>query len=713
MQNASEDIPDRYTTHRSVARCFWYGLANQQGPDYHSPMAILKATDLGQTFGADDIFSNVSLELQSTDRIALVGPNGIGKSSLLLILSGLSEPFNGTVERIPGLTLGYLRQEAVLTFSGRDHTVYEEMLAVFAPLRRQEARLRELEEAIASGETPEGALDEYGRLQEQYELEGGYRYQVQIKRVLLGLGFDQSQWDTALAHLSAGQKTRVLLGRLLLAKPKLLILDEPTNHLDVSAVEWLERMLRRWVGALIIVSHDRYFLDKIVNRVWEMDAQGIKAYRGNYTACVLQRELEREREQQLFLKEKSRLEKEIEFVRKHIAGGQTDMAKGRLRRVTRDIALMERANEGESLAEMQHKSWMEIGGRVRTLSVNEAAKRIDALTVPDSGKSHLNIPLRAAKRSGRVVMRTGELEIGYPDTQLFSTDRLKLERQERAAIIGANGSGKSTFLQTLMGIVPTQKGWIKFGENLTRGYFAQGHDQLVMVNRVIDEILNHSEMQEAEARNYLAQFLFRGDDVFKKVDDLSGGERGRLSLAVLALDGPNLLLLDEPTNHLDIPSQEVLQAVLESYEGSIIFVTHDRYLVDQLADQIWELDEGYLRVFKGDYQQFLLSRDPNGKAPQSPEELAASLPPPTEFDWIEGIKVPPVGRKVQRKRAQRLRELKASIEDAEAWLGRINLELAEAQDQSYSDWLAQLRDESVVIQARLAALTAEMDELTQ
>ncbi|MEJ2748514.1 MAG: ABC-F family ATP-binding cassette domain-containing protein, partial [Anaerolineae bacterium] len=470
-------------------------------------MVILSATELSQSFGANDIFSGVQLQLEAKERVGLVGPNGCGKTTLLLILAGLHEPTTGSVERRDELSLGYLRQEAVLTFAGQDAdgsrptTIYEEMLTVFADLRQQEAAMRRLETVMSNGNMAEEVLGEYGRIQDQYELQGGYQYQHDIKRVLLGLGFPQEEWETPLTHLSGGQKTRLLLGRLLLEKPDLLILDEPTNHLDVAAIEWLEQTLHRWEGALIIVSHDRYFLDRIVNRVWELGPAGLKNYRGNYTAYVRQRQADWEREMALFQSEKARLESELDFVRKHIAGGKTDIAKGKLKRLTRDIVLMEQVG----VLEMQNKSWLHIGERVRTFSANEAAQHIRQLKPPTNQPPRLNIRLEAVERSGRIVLRTGELEIGYPGTPLFTTDRIRLERLDCAALIGPNGSGKTTFLRTLLQELPTLDGWIKFGDSVILGYFAQGHEQLTMNHRVIDEFTTHQPtMPETEARNYLA-----------------------------------------------------------------------------------------------------------------------------------------------------------------------------------------------------------------
>ncbi|MCP4426543.1 MAG: ATP-binding cassette domain-containing protein [Chloroflexi bacterium] len=660
-------------------------------------MIILSAAEVGQSFGADDIFSGISLQLKRKERVGLVGPNGSGKTTLLLILAGLQEPTTGTVDWARDLTLGYLQQEAALTFAGQDNAVYEEMLTVFADLQKLEAEMRRLEEAMSAEELSDAALEEYGRLQDQYEYSGGYQYQHDIKRVLLGLGFPQSEWETPTAHLSGGQKTRLLLGRLLLEKPDLLILDEPTNHLDVAAIEWLEQTLRRWEGALIIVSHDRYFLDRVVNRIWEMRVDAVKSYRGNYTAYVRQRQMDWERETAVFQSEKARLESELAFIRKHIAGGKSDIAKGKLKRLTRDIVLLEEV--GATAAE--GKTWLQIGERVRTLSANEAAKRIQNLKPPDNQPPRLNIRLEAAERSGRIVLRTGELEIGYPGAPLITTGKIRLERLDCAALIGPNGSGKTTFLRTLRGELPTLDGWIKYGDSVLPGYFAQGHERLNLSRRVIDEIrASRPEMPEQKARTYLARYLFKGDDVFKRVSALSGGERGRLALALLALGGANFLLLDEPTNHLDIPSQEVLQSVLEGFDGTILLVSHDRYLVDRLASQVWELEDGRLHIFEGGYNDYLIAR----AAGETETEAETGTPPrPEEMDWVDEL-----APALTEQQSRRLAEIEDQLLEYERLSDQIREEIIAARSD---EELALLRDELTVVQAELARLNGEWNGL--
>ncbi|VAW31542.1 Bis-ABC ATPase YheS, partial [hydrothermal vent metagenome] len=559
------------------------------------------------------------------------------------------------------------------------------------------------------GEMGEGVLGEYGRIQTLYEHGGGYSYQHEIKRVLHGLGFAPDTWETPLAHLSGGQKTRILLGRLLLEKPDLLILDEPTNHLDTAAIEWLEKTLRSWSGVLLIVSHDRYFLDRVVTQVWAMSQQGVKSYKGNYSGYVQQREIEWQHEETLFTNEIARLEAELIFIRKNIAGGKSDIAKGKLKRLTREIVLI----EAVGIVGMQGKSWLQIGERVRTLSVNEAAQRIKELPSPASRIVQLKIKLKPEQQGSRFVLRTKKLQIGYPDKLLFDCEEIKLERLDCVALIGLNGSGKSSFLRTLVGQIPPRRGKLRLGDGLVRGYFAQGHEQLDVNKRVLDEVIAHKPMSKVDARNYLGQYLFRGDDVFKLVGDLSGGERGRLALALLALDEANFLLLDEPTNHLDIPSQEALQAVLEQFDGTIVLVSHDRYLVDRLATQIWELRDQRLYVFEGTYQEFLATKE-GGESLITSISSKVVLPtkekelPPVNLDWIADI-VDPLKFTAKEKQAlkRRIRELTEQIEETEVWLEQLQFELAGAEGERREEVVR----ETAVAQAELDYLSKELDKL--
>lgn len=647
-------------------------------------MAILSAAGIAQSFGADDLFEDVAVRLDPKERVGLVGPNGCGKTTFLQILAGLQEPVRGEVSRQRGLSLGYLQQEAVLTFRGQDNSIYDEMLTVFADLRALETEMRALELRMEAGDFSEEVLDRYGTVQTAHDAGGGYAYSAEIKLTLIGLGFPEDEWQTPLTHLSGGQKTRVLLARLLLEAPDLLILDEPTNHLDMNAVEWLENTLRGWRGSLIVVSHDRYFLDRIVSTIWELTARGVKAYRGNYAHYVALREQEEARAESLFSAEQKRMAKELDFIRQHVADGQSDAAKGKLRRLTRDIVLL----ESYPITEIEGKSWLEIGGRVRTFSANEASRRLQKLRRLTDKPAAMKIVLQAHETPDEIILRARDAQFGYADEVLVSAEALQIERGQRIAIIGPNGSGKTTLLKALYASLLAKdsetsllSGEIEVAEELTAGYFAQAHDQLNPDNRLIDEIMAVNPTSQQDARNWLARFLFKGHDPFKQVGDLSGGERGRLALAILALQGGSVLLLDEPTNHLDIPSQEVLQKALAAYDGTLILVSHDRYLISQLATQVWDLRDGQLHVYGNGYTAYLERR-----ALDIEHEALGEAPAPTPDE--------------------------VAVDDLLAFQAGYAEEMAETQAPSGKNWrkrMVELEDLLDEAEARVAALRAEVE----
>ncbi|MBV9279771.1 MAG: ABC-F family ATP-binding cassette domain-containing protein, partial [Chloroflexi bacterium] len=443
-----------------------------------------------------------------------------------------------------------------------------------------------------------------------FEHAGGYDYESRIARVLEGLGFGRDQWETPISHLSGGQKTRALLARLLLERPNLLILDEPTNHLDVQAIEWLEGVLRTWEGAVLVASHDRYFLDKVVDRIWEMTPSHLESYRGNYRAYLRQRQERWERNQAIVERELEGLQREMELVRRYIAWRKFEEAKGKLQLLGRKIV----AIETHGILGIQGKSWSELGlSSPSLMSVEEAHGRIKAIKTPLVRPPRLHVRLGPERRGGQIVLRTRGLKVGYNGSALLEAGDLHLERLERVALLGPNGSGKTTFLRTVIGQLAPVAGEVQLGGGLKVGYYAQAHDGLDPAKTVLDELLTHKNLPIGEARSYLAQYLFRGEDVFKPVGALSGGERSRLALAILTLEGVNFLVLDEPTNHLDIPAQEVLQEGLERFEGTILLVSHDRYLVDELATQIWEVRGGRLQVFMGTYAELQAEREREGE----------------------------------------------------------------------------------------------------
>lgn len=684
-------------------------------------MAILSARNLAQSFGAEDLFGEIDVRLNAKERVGLVGANGSGKTTLLHILAGLQEPRTGEVITRRELSLGLLQQEAVLAFRGQENTIYAEMLTVFGDLTAMQTEMREMEGRMEAGDFSEALLEMYGKVQNAFEMGGGWDFSAEIKLTLIGLGFSEEMWQTPLSHLSGGQKTRVLLARLLLEKPDLLILDEPTNHLDGSAVEWLENTLRKWSGTLIIVSHDRYFLDKIVTAIWELTPSALKTYQGDYTNYVARRAQDWEREETLFKAKKGQLDKDFDFIRQHMADGQSDQAKGKLKRLTREIVLLENFPP----TELEGKSWIEIGGRTRTFSANEAAKRLRGLRMVSSKPPVMKVRLESAETSDKLVLRSKNLRAGYDgdDNAIITSERLRIERGDRIAILGDNGSGKSTFIKALLKSCQLSPqgysqlwvlGDVKVGDNLTAGYFAQAHDQLSPENRVVDELLASAAIGMQQARNILASYLFRGHAVFKKVRDLSGGERGRLALAILATQGANFLLLDEPTNHLDIPSQEVLQSVLEQYDGTLIFVSHDRYLVSKLATQVWSIRAGKLHVYEGGYGDYLEKREfereatENRPKPKTDEALEKSIENILAFQ--HDFEPEELSSKQWRKR---LGELEPLLDAAEARAEELQMQIADAKMMGVDTLLAELAAELLQVEGELDELSAEWDALMQ
>ncbi len=570
-------------------------------------MAVVRFQELGKSFGDLDVFTGLTGEVPRGARIGLVGANGVGKTTLMRIFVGFDTPTAGTLHIAKGTRVGILEQEAADAFLAPQHTVFEEMLTVFTELRARESALRRMEIAMADGGGDEALLARYGRAQEAFARDGGYEYELRIEQVLAGLGFQDEQQHMPLAHCSGGQKTRALLARLLLEAPDLLVLDEPTNHLDIEAVAWLESTLARWEGALVIVSHDRYFLDQVVNVIWEMRGQGMEVYRGNYSAYVMQREERWAWRAKEFESVYARFLKELDFIKRFMPSGD-DQAKGRLKRLARAVQAVQLG--GTQALNQKWSEFMEDGPAIskRTWTVAEIEQAIKALRAPDPSLDRFRLRLKSRQRGGNEVLRARDVTLGYPDTPLFEIDELLLLRGERAALIGANGSGKSTFLRTLLDELPVLAGDLRLGANLDVRHFAQAYELLDPDQSVLDELLAHQLMGLGEARNLLARYLFRGDDIYKPMRALSGGERGRFALAILALDPVNFLLLDEPTNHLDIEAQEMLEEALLAFPGTVLMVSHDRYLIDRLATQVWELRDGRLHVYAGGYAAYLAAR---------------------------------------------------------------------------------------------------------
>jgi ATP-binding cassette subfamily F protein 3 len=630
-------------------------------------MSLITISDLSKSFGPMDLFSGVSFAISRGARLALVGPNGCGKTSLLRILVGQDEPSGGTIARAKSISLGYLPQEAEFEITG---TVWDACISVFGDLLSRQRELEKLETEMAVPEKREQALVRYGYLQQEFERLGGYTYPTRIKQVLTGLGFSTGDYHLPLEHLSGGQRTRAFLARLLLSEPDLLLLDEPTNHLDITAVEWLEGYLSQWEGAAVIVSHDRYFLDRVANGIIEMAFGSTEYYPGNYSAYLQTRELRWNNRLERFESEKQKLLKDVDYIKRNISGQNVSQAKGKLRRLTRIVQAIEQIGMEAALNQKWAETAEEIIQSTSPFGPEEAERRVRALRPPRRTLPHLHLNLRQAARSGDLVLRTTNLQVGFPGRLLFSAPDIVLRRGECAALIGPNGAGKTTFIKTVLGQLQPIDGEVLLGAALKIGYFAQAHEGLNPENTLIQEIDSIvPTWLPGQIREYLGKYLFSGDDAYKKVSVLSGGERGRLALAKLALLDTNLLLLDEPTNHLDIPSQEVLEAVLDEYSGTILLVTHDRYLIDALGTQIWEVepDESTLTLFEGTYSQRRIER----------ERLAALRAQEHTDDKVsrkDRRSVDPAAKE-ERRRLAHVQELENKIASLESELSQIGFRL--------------------------------------
>jgi len=677
-------------------------------------MSLVSTNDLGKSFGHVDVFAGLSLSIPRGARIAVVGPNGVGKSTLLRIIAGKESPSSGTVHRSRGLTMGYLPQESVTESA---NTLWQECLIPFHDLLAQQGELTRLEAELVTAGRPDDAMDRYGTLQARFEHAGGYTYETLIQQVLAGLGFSPDQYALPLTCLSGGQRTRAFLARLLLQGQDLLILDEPTNHLDAAAVEWLENYIKDWDGAILIVSHDRFLLDKVCNNVWEMSSTGVETYRGNYSGYVRQRQERWELRSKEFEAEKARLEEEMDYIKRNIAAKNVAQARGRLKRLSRQIQAIEQIG----LEAMRGRKWLRISQDVQiatgVMSVEEAEQRLRALRNPLRRPKQLKFRLRSGQRGGNVVLRTCDLAIGYPGNHLFAVPDIELRRLGCTALIGPNGSGKTTFLKVILGQLPPLCGEVRLGANLQIGYFAQAHENLNPDNLLVQEIESVApHMLVSEIRSYLATYLFTGDDVFKKVEVLSGGERGRLALAKLALGNPNLLLLDEPSNHLDIPSQEVLQDVLADFDGTIILVSHDRYLIDALATQVWEIDQdqAMLRVFNGTYSEYRTRGEPSGVS--GPASDDSHLQKREAFRKARAAKNREIAEKrravaQEGRRKDRIAEVESRISSLEEEITRLSSSLAAPPSDRAE--IQRLGEEYMRAQSEMEALIEEWERLQE
>ncbi|HMH45871.1 MAG TPA: ABC-F family ATP-binding cassette domain-containing protein [Pyrinomonadaceae bacterium] len=526
---------------------------------------LFRLSEVHKSYGAQDVLRGVSLQINPGEHVGLVGRNGAGKTTIFRLVTNDETPDSGEVVRARGVKLGLLAQH--IHFE-KGSTVHESALAAFGRLQKIEHDMHELEHRMAdAGNDLEKILERYSDLQHEYEREGGFEYSAKAEAILQGLGFDRDSWQMETEKLSGGQQNRLGLARLLLSEPDVLLLDEPTNHLDVGAVEWLEEFLQSYSSGFVIISHDRYFLDRACRRIIEIENGQATSYAGNYSAYLIEREERREIQQRAFENQQRLIAKTEEFIRRNLAGQKTKQAKSR-----------------------------------RTML--QRLERIEGVRA-DQGAGDFR--LKDIERAGTHVLTMTETSIGYSDLVLARNISLILRRSECLGVIGPNGSGKTTFLKTILAKIPSLSGEIRWGSKVEIGYYAQQLEDLDDRNEIIMELrrVAPSTATAGELRSFLAKFLFSGDDVYKHVQDLSGGEKGRLALAKLIYSGVNVLVLDEPTNHLDIPSRESLEEALEAYEGTIITISHDRFFLDRVATQILALDgEGNSEHYNGDYTEY-------------------------------------------------------------------------------------------------------------
>ena len=617
-------------------------------------MIILQANKIERSFAGEVLFDNISLQVDERDRIALVGKNGAGKSTLLKILVGEEEPTSGEINKKRDLSLSYLAQDSRFESS---NTIYDEMLHVFDDLRKTEKTLRqmELEMGEKTGADLEKLMQDYDRLSEEFRQAGGFTYEADIRAILNGFKFDESMWQMKIEELSGGQNTRLALAKMLLEKPNLLVLDEPTNHLDIETIAWLENYLVNYSGALLIVSHDRYFLDKVATITLDLTKHSLDRYVGNYSSFVEQKE-------QKLLTEAKNYEKQ-----------------------QKEIAALE---------DFVNRNLVRASTTKRAQSRRKQLEKMERLDKPEAGTKSAHMTFHSDKTSGNVVLTVEEAAVGYDDQVLSEPINLDIRKMNAVAIVGPNGIGKSTLIKSIVGQIPFIKGEARFGANVEVGYYDQTQSKLTPHNSVLDELWNDFKLTpEVEIRNRLGAFLFSGDDVKKTVGMLSGGERARLLLAKLSMENNNFLILDEPTNHLDIDSKEVLENALIDFDGTLLFVSHDRYFINRVATQVLELSEEGSTLYLGDYDYYLEKK-------AELEALAAAQAEAVPVSSTE--EVTSNDYHLQKQNQKELRKITRRIEQLEAEMEELDQKIQDITETMHSTNDA----------ADLVQLQSELDQLT-
>ena len=625
-------------------------------------MIILQANKIERSFAGEVLFDNISLQVDERDRIALVGKNGAGKSTLLKILVGEEEPTSGEINKKRDLSLSYLAQDSRFESS---NTIYNEMLHVFDDLRKTEKSLRqmELEMGEKTGADLDKLMQDYDRLSEEFRQAGGFTYEADIRAILNGFKFDESMWQMKIEELSGGQNTRLALAKMLLEKPNLLVLDEPTNHLDIETIAWLENYLVNYSGALLIVSHDRYFLDKVATITLDLTKHSLDRYVGNYSSFVEQKE-------QKLLTEAKNYEKQ-----------------------QKEIAALE---------DFVNRNLVRASTTKRAQSRRKQLEKMERLDKPEAGTKSAHMTFHSDKTSANVVLTVEEAAVGYDDQILSEPINLDIRKMNAVAIVGPNGIGKSTLIKSIVGQIPFIKGEARFGANVEVGYYDQTQSKLTPHNSVLDELWNDFKLTpEVEIRNRLGAFLFSGDDVKKTVGMLSGGERARLLLAKLSMENNNFLILDEPTNHLDIDSKEVLENALIDFDGTLLFVSHDRYFINRVATQVLELSEEGSTLYLGDYDYYLEKKAELEAlaAAQAEAEPASSTEEVTSNDYH-----------LQKQNQKELRKITRRIEQLEAEMEELDQKIQDITETMHSTNDAA---DLVQLQSDLDQLTVQQEEVME
>lgn len=631
-------------------------------------MIILQANKIERSFAGEVLFDNINLQVDERDRIALVGKNGAGKSTLLKILVGEEEPTSGEINKKKDISLSYLAQDSRFE---SENTIYDEMLHVFNDLRRTERQLRqmELEMGEKSGEDLDKLMSDYDRLSENFRQAGGFTYEADIRAILNGFKFDESMWQMKIAELSGGQNTRLALAKMLLEKPNLLVLDEPTNHLDIETIAWLENYLVNYSGALIIVSHDRYFLDKVATITLDLTKHSLDRYVGNYSRFV-------ELKEQKLVTEAKNYEKQ--------------------------------QKESAALEDFVNRNLVRASTTKRAQSRRKQLEKMERLDKPEAGKKSANMTFQSEKTSGNVVLTVENAAVGYDGEVLSQPINLDLRKMNAVAIVGPNGIGKSTFIKSIVDQIPFIKGEKRFGANVEVGYYDQTQSKLTPSNTVLDELWNDFKLTpEVEIRNRLGAFLFSGDDVKKSVGMLSGGEKARLLLAKLSMENNNFLILDEPTNHLDIDSKEVLENALIDFDGTLLFVSHDRYFINRVATHVLELSENGSTLYLGDYDYYV---EKKATAEMSQTEEASTSNQAKEASPVNDYQAQKESQKEVRKLMRQIESLEAEIEELESQSQAISEQMLETND---ADKLMELQAELDKISHRQEEAMLEWEELSE